>query len=191
MKRIVPVEVSARHVHLSQDDLVTLFGKDFKLEVVKDLSQPGQFLSNARVEIIGPKKSLVNVSVLGPTRNSTQVEVSATDARQLGVKAPIRESGVLVGSAPIKIKGPHGEVELDEGLIVAKRHIHITSKIAKEYNVENGQIVQVLVEGCDRRTIYDDVVVRVSDSYALAMHIDTDEGNAASVCPGLIGEIIK
>lgn len=190
MKRPVPVEVSARHVHLSQEDLEILFGPGFVLEPVKMLSQPGQYQSNVRVEVVGPKRSLANVSVLGPTRKQSQVEVSMTDARQLGVAAPIRESGDLKKSAPIILRGPQGEIALEEGLIVAARHIHITSKEAEDYQLKNGQSVKVLLETEARKTIYDDVVVRVSDSYALALHIDTDEGNAANVPLGMIGLII-
>lgn len=180
-KLTIPVEISARHIHLSPEDFITLCGEGAKMEVVKELSQPGQFLSNIRLEIIGPKRSIANVSVLGPARGQTQVEVSATDARTLGAVAPIRESGNVSGSGAIKIKGPVGEIELTEGLIVAKRHVHMTPKDAENFNVKNGQIIRILIQEPERETIFGDVVVRVRDTFGLAVHIDTDEGNAANV----------
>lgn len=189
MLKSVPVEVSARHIHLSEGDLRTLCGPHAVLNWVKELSQPGQFLSDLRLEIIGPKKTISNVSVLGPTRNQTQVEVSLTDARQLGVVAPIRESGDLLNSAPITLKGPVGEIVLQDGLIVAKRHIHMTNDDAMNYELENGQVVKVMIPSKERKLIFDDVVVRVRNDFRLTLHIDTDEGNAAQVEPGTIGEI--
>ena len=185
------VETSARHVHVTEETLHTLFGEGYELTVKKELSQPGQFASNERITVVGPKKELANVSILGPCRKADQVELSATDARSIGVDAPVRESGDTKGSGACKLVGPKGEVELSEGVIVAKRHIHMTPADAKEVGVENGQIVEVLLDsGNGRKTIYGDTVIRVSDSYALAMHIDTDESNAAACGRDMKGTIV-
>lgn len=177
MKKIL-VETSARHVHLTQEHIETLFGKGYELTKKKDLSQPGQFACEERVTVVGPKKELPGVSILGPARPASQVELSLTDARAIGLAAPIRESGDVAGSAPCKLVGPCGEVELTEGVIAAKRHIHLTPESAEEYGVSDKQIVKVAVNGA-RPLIFDDVVVRVSPKFAPAMHIDTDEANAA------------
>lgn len=185
------VETSARHVHLTDADLEILFGKDAKLTKKKDLSQPGQFACEERVTVIGPKKELAGVSILGPTRPATQIELSATDARSIGIAAPIKESGDIAGSGACKIVGPCGEVELSEGVIVAKRHIHLTPADAKELNVKDKEIVWVKIETAERSAILGDVVCRVSDSYAKAMHIDTDEANAVGSGRGQMGEIVK
>ena len=184
------VETSARHVHLSQEHLEILFGKGYVLTKKKDLSQPGQYACEERVTIVGPKKELKGVSILGPVRKDTQVELSLTDARSIGVTAPVRESGDIAGSAPCKIVGPQGEIEITEGVIAAKRHIHATTADAKELGVENGQIVSVKVDTDGRSLVFGDVVVRVSDSYALAMHIDTDESNAAGCGREVYGVIV-
>ena len=187
----VLVETSARHLHVSQEHLEILFGKGAELHPKKDLSQPGQYATTERVDVVGPKKTLSGVTILGPCRKSTQVEISATDARSIGVKAPVRESGDTAGSGACKLVGPAGEVELEEGVIVAKRHIHATTKDAAEAGVADKEIVQLKIESADRTLIFDDVVVRVSDSFALACHLDTDEANAAG-CAGVVyGEIIK
>jgi putative phosphotransacetylase len=185
----VMVETSARHVHVSEADLKTLFGADAKLTVKKELSQPGQYASNEKVEVIGPKGSLV-MSILGPTRPETQVEVALTDARKLGIAAPIRESGDLEGTPGCTLKGPAGEVVIEKGVIAAKRHIHFNVEEAAA--VEDKQIVSVKVgkEG-ERSVIFGDVVVRVSPKYAAAMHIDTDESNAAALGGTVEGEIVK
>ena len=175
------VETSARHVHVTQEHLEKLFGEGYQLTVRKMLSQPGQFASNEKVTVVGPKGEL-KCSILGPVRKATQIEVSLTEARQLGVKAPVRESGDIEGSAPCKLVGPAGEVEVSEGVIAAMRHVHMTPEDAEHYGVENGQIVAVKVfNGVDdsRALVFENTVVRVSNSYALAMHIDTDESNAA------------
>lgn len=185
------VETSARHVHVTEADLKTLFGNDAVLTKKKDLSQPGQFACEERVTIVGPKNSLAGVSILGPTRPSTQVELSATDARSIGISAPIRESGDIKGSAPCKIVGPKGEVEISEGVIVAKRHIHATPADAEKLGVKDKEVVFVKVTTPERTTVYGDVVVRVSDKFALAMHIDTDESNAAGCAGTVEGEIVK
>ncbi len=184
------IETSARHVHLSQEHLEILFGKDAKLTNKKDLSQPGQFACEERVTIVGPKKEMPNVSILGPVRPETQVELSATDARSIGISAPIRESGDVEGSGACKIVGPAGEVEISQGVIIAKRHIHLTPETAAEMNVKDKDIVWVKAETDGRKAILGDVVVRVSPSYAPAMHIDTDESNAISAFNGLEGEIV-
>ena len=184
------VETSARHVHLTAEAFATLFGEGKELTVKKMLSQPGQFASEERVTIVGPKKSLPNVSNLGPFRKANQVELSATDARSIGIVAPIRESGDVAGSGACKIVGPAGEIEISEGVIVAKRHIHLTPADAEEMGVKDKDVVWVRLDTDGRKAILGDVVCRVSDSYALAMHIDTDESNAVSAPRELYGEIV-
>ena len=187
----VLVETSARHIHLSREAVDVLFGKGYELTKKKDLSQPGQFASNERVQVVGPKSSFPAVSILGPVRPETQVELSASDARSIGVNAPCRESGDIAGSGACKLVGPAGEVALSEGVIVAKRHIHATPEDAEKFGIEDKEIVSVKIESNGRSLVFGDVVVRVSPKYALAMHIDTDESNAAFATPGLMGEIIK
>lgn len=185
------VETSARHVHVTEETLEVLFGKGHTLTKKKDLSQPGQYACEERVEVVGPKKSLANVSILGPCRKADQVELSATDARSIGIAAPIRESGDTAGSGACKLVGPCGEVELKEGVIVAKRHIHLTKADAEELGVKDKDVVWVKLDTPERKAILGDVVCRVSDSYARAMHIDTDEANAIGSVPGLTGVIVK
>ena len=188
MEKTVLVEISARHLHVSQKDLEILFGKGYELTNKKDLSQPGQFACEEKVTIVGPKGSL-KASILGPVRPDTQVELSLTDARTIGVVAPIRESGDVKGAGACKLVGPAGEVELAEGVIAAKRHIHMTVADGEKYGITDKQIVSVKIETNGRSLVFGDVVARVSDSYALAMHIDTDEANAACVagsCTGII-----
>ena len=187
----VLVETSARHIHVSQEHLEILFGKGYELTKKKDLSQPGQYACAERIDVVGPKKTLPGVSILGPVRPATQVELSLTDARSIGCVAPIRESGDIAGSGACKLVGPCGEVEIAEGVIAAKRHIHMTCADAAQFGLEDKQIVSVKIPSEGRETVFGDVVVRVSDSYALAMHIDTDESNAACAAPGMMGEIIK
>ena len=174
----VLVETSARHLHVTQEHLEILFGKGYELTKKKDLSQPGQFACEERVTVVGPKKELPGVSILGPARPASQVELSLTDARSIGLSAPIRESGDVKASAPCKLVGPCGEVTLEEGVIAAKRHIHLTPAAAEEFGVADKQIVKVKCNGA-RPLIFDDVVVRVHANFAPAMHIDTDESNAA------------
>lgn len=190
MSKPVLIETSARHVHVSRRVLDILFGEGYELTAKKDLSQPGQFACEERVQVIGPKNSFPAVSILGPVRPETQVELSAGDARSIGVKAPIRESGDLDGSAGCKLVGPKGEVELKDGVIIAKRHIHMTPEDAEKYGLSDKQVVSVKVDTAERSLIFGDVVVRVSPKYALAMHIDTDESNAAGCTPGLMGDIL-
>ncbi|MBQ8524084.1 MAG: phosphate propanoyltransferase [Clostridia bacterium] len=187
----VLVETSARHVHLSAQDIETLFGAGATLTEKKPLSQPGQFACEERVTLVGPKKSIANVIVLGPARPATQVEISLTDARTLGVTAPVRESGDIEGTGTCKLVGPAGEVEIDCGVIAAKRHIHLTPADAEEFGVADKEIVSVKIESDGRTTIFGDVVVRVSPKFAAAMHIDTDESNAACAFGQCYGEIIK
>ena len=186
----VLVETSARHVHVTQEALETLFGKGYELTVKKMLSQPGQFASEERVRVVGPKSEFPAVSILGPVRSACQVELSAGDARSIGVKAPIRESGDVAGSGSCKLVGPCGEVELSEGVIVAKRHIHLDPKTAEEFGLQDKQVVSTKLETEGRSLIFGDVVVRVSEKFAPAMHIDTDESNAAAAVPGMMAEII-
>ena len=189
MKNFI-VETSARHIHLSQAAVDHLFGEGYQLTNKKDLSQPGQFACEEKVQIVGPKGSL-NVTILGPVRPADQVELSFTDARTLGLKAvPVRESGDVAGTPGIKLVGPKGEVEIAEGVLVAKRHIHMTPEDAAALGVEDKQIVSVKVENADRTTIFADTVVRVSPKYAPAMHVDTDESNAAGLAGTVDGEII-
>lgn len=190
MDKTVLVETSARHVHVSRRVLDILFGEGYELTKKKDLSQPGQYACEERVAVIGPKSSFPAVSILGPVRPETQVELSAGDARSIGVKAPVRESGDLEGSAGCKIVGPKGEVELKDGVIVAKRHIHMTPEDAEKYSLSDKQVVSVKIDSDGRSLVFGDVVVRVSPSYALAMHIDTDESNAAGCVPGMMGVIL-
>ncbi len=185
------VETSARHIHLTKEDLAILAGPDYELEVKAYLSQPGEFASTLRLTAVGPKGKIERIIVLGPTRKATQVEVSATDARSLGISAPVRQSGDVAGSAPLKIIGPVGEIDLVEGAIIAKRHVHMTTAEAKEYGVSDNEIVGMRIVTPERSLIFEDVVVRVKDSYALAMHIDTDESNAAGISGETYGELIK
>jgi len=182
------IEVSARHLHVSREHLDVLYGAGYQLTNKKDLSQPGQFACEERVTVVGPRGELT-MSILGPERPATQVEISATDARTLGLSAPVRESGALAGSPGAKLVGPAGEVELDEGVIVAKRHIHFHTDEGKAFGVVDKQIAMVRFSG-PRGVMFEEVVCRVSDNFALAMHIDTDEANAAGVGAEAFGELI-
>ena len=184
------VEISARHVHVTDADLATLFGEGYELHPKKYLSQPGQYAAEEKVIVKGAKGEL-KCSILGPTRSASQVEVSLTDARSLGAVAMVRESGDIEGTNGITLIGPKGTVELSCGLIAAKRHIHATPADAEQLGVKNGDIVSVKVDTDGRSLVFGDVVVRVSDSYALAMHIDTDESNAAGCGREQYGEIVK
>ena len=185
------VETSARHAHLSEADFKVLFGENASLTIKKPLSQPGQYACEERITVVGPKKELAGVSILGPFRKASQVELSATDARSIGLGIAVRESGDLANTPGCKLVGPCGEIEIKEGVIVAKRHIHATVKDAEELGVKDKEIVKVEVCTKDRSLIFGDVVVRVNDSFALAMHIDTDESNAAGMAPGVMGRIVK
>ena len=191
MAKKVLVETSARHIHLTDEAVAVLYGADAKLEPKKMLSQPDQFAAaNDKIKVVGPKGELM-LSVLGPTRKSNQIELSFTDARVLGLKSvPVRESGDVAGTPGVKMIGPAGELEISEGCIIAKRHIHFDTATAEEMGISDKQIVKVKIDS-DRTTIFDDVVCRVSPSYAFAMHIDTDECNAACAFGEVYGEIIK
>ena len=190
MKKIL-VETSARHIHLSQEAVDVLFGKGYQLTKRKDLSQPGQYACAEKLNVVGPKGT-IKASILGPTRPSSQVELSLTDARAIGVSAPIRESGDTAGSAACKLVNPDtgAELELSEGVIIAKRHVHLTPEAASELGVSDKEIVSVKIES-ERTTVYGDVVIRVSEKFAPAMHIDTDEANAACAFGEIYGTIVK
>lgn len=190
MEKTVMVETSARHVHVTEETLEILFGKGYQLTKKKDLSQPGQFACEERVQVIGPKNSFPAVSILGPTRPADQVELSASDVRSIGVAAPVRESGDIAGSGACKLVGPKGEVELKEGVIVAKRHIHMTPEDAENYGVKDKQVVSVKIDSPERSLVFGDVVVRVSPKFKLAMHIDTDESNAVMAGRDATGVIV-
>lgn len=185
------VEVSARHVHLSDFAVKTLFGEGYTLTFKKELSQIGQFVCNEKICVVGEKGSFKTVSVLGPTRKEVQVELSKTDARKIGIDAPIRESGDLEKSGACKLVGPKGEIFLNQGVIIAKRHIHANEQDAVKLGVKNGEVVFVNILTEQRSLIFKDVVVRVSNKFNLAMHIDTDEANAANVLKNSKGEIVK
>ena len=190
MKAKVLVEISARHVHVSQEHLEVLFGPGYSLTPKKMLSQPGQFAAEERVDVVGPRSTLKNVSILGPCRSASQVEITKTEARALGVDAVLRESGHIEGTNGIKLVGPKGELDLKEGLIVAKRHVHLNPEAAADYEVHNGQIIAVRIDSDERDLIFGDVVIRVSDKFSPAMHIDTDEANAAGISYEAMGELI-
>jgi putative phosphotransacetylase len=185
------VETSARHVHLSREDLDALFGKGYELTKKKDLSQPGEFACEERVDIVGPKKTLKGVSILGPTRPFTQAEISLTDARSIGVKALIRGSGDIAGTDGCKLVGPAGEATIKEGVIAAMRHIHVIPEDAAELGVADQDMVSVKVTTDGRSLIFNDVLIRVSAKFATAMHIDTDESNAAAATGATRGEIVR
>ena len=190
MKKVL-VETSARHIHLSREAVDVLFCEGYQLTNKKELSQPGQYACAEKLVVVGPKGS-IKASILGPTRNASQVEISLTDARSIGVVAPIRESGDIKGSGACKLVNPENgaELELTEGVIAAKRHIHLTPEAAADMGVSDKEIVSVKIES-ERTAILGDVVVRVSPSFAPAMHIDTDEANAACAFGECYGEIVK
>ena len=174
----IPIAISARHVHLKHSDVEILFGKGYQLTEKEPLSQPGQYACHEQVMIVGPKGVLSNVRVLGPSRNLTQVEVSATDARSLGIQAPLRLSGNIDGSAPVTLVGPKGSLILTTGLIIAAAHIHMSPAEAQQFHVQDGETVNI--EVCSERPIiFSNVKIRVNERFRLEMHIDTDEGNAA------------
>ncbi|HHU32926.1 MAG TPA: phosphate propanoyltransferase [Clostridia bacterium] len=185
----VPVGISNRHIHLTKEDLEQLFGKGYELTKVKDLTQPGEYAANEKVIIVGPKGAMEGVRVLGPLRKRTQIEISLTDSYKLGVKPPVRDSGDLEGSPGITIVGPKGSVILQEGVIVAARHIHLHTSEAEELGVENGQRVRVEVEG-DRSVVFNNVLLRVSPKYAKEIHFDTDEANGAMLKNGDLVKVL-
>lgn len=191
MNNKILIETSARHLHVTEADLKKLFGPDATLTPKKPLSQPGQYACEERVTIVGPKKSIPNVTILGPTRKETQVEVSATDARTLGLDIAIRESGDIKESPGCTIIGPYGQIDLPYGVIVAKRHIHVNEEEAKSLNLIDKETVNVKVVNGNRSIIFGDVVVRVRNDFSAAMHIDTDESNAGFIGNSTFGEILK
>lgn len=180
----IPVGVSNRHLHLSQADLDVLFGKGFQLTIKKDLGQPGQFAAEETVDVQGPKNTISRIRILGPTRKQTQIEVSLTDSFSLGITPPVRDSGSLAGSPGVIVKGPKGQIELKEGVVAAKRHIHCTPEEAIQLGVKDMDTVSVAVEGGERSLIFGDVLVRVRNDFALEFHVDTDEANAAGLKNG-------
>ncbi len=187
--KIVPIGVSARHIHLSPEHIAVLFGKDYELNVLKPLSQPGQFAAKETVAIEGPKGKFDKVRILGPARGSTQIEISRTDAFALGINPPVRQSGDIEGTPGVKVIGPAGFVELERGVIVAARHIHFHTSDAEKWGISDKQLLKVRVNG-ERPLIFEQVLARVSDHFALDMHIDTDEANAAGVKTGDTAEIL-
>lgn len=185
----VPVGISNRHIHLTQEHIEVLFGAGHELTRTKDLSQPGQFACEEVVTLVGPKGSMPGVRVLGPARKATQIELAATDTFKLGVKPPVRDSGALEGTPGVEIVGPNGKVQLDDGVIIAARHIHMTTEDAQKYNLKDGDHVKVSIPG-PRAGIFERVLIRVNDNYALDMHVDTDEGNAFGIKNGDLVEVI-
>lgn len=187
---MIPVGLSNKHIHLSQKDLDTLFGEGFELTKFKDLSQPGQYAANEKVDVVGPKGTLKGIRILGPVRRETQVEIAITDGFVLGVNPPVRDSGDLLDSPGAKIVGPKGEVVIEKGVIAAGRHIHMHTTDAEKYGLKDKDIVSVKVGG-KRGLTFDNVLVRVSKDFALEMHLDIDEGNAAALKNGSMVEIVK
>ena len=187
----IPIETSARHIHISEEDFQILFGKDAELTYKADLSQPGQYVCEERITVKGPRGSFENVAVLGPHRPETQVEISMTDSRKLGIKGMIRQSGDTEGTPGCTLIGPCGSLDIDHGVIVAKWHIHMTPVQAIQMNVKDNDEVFVIMESFERSLIFADVVVRVSPKFALAMHVDTDEANAFANDNHPTGVILK
>ncbi len=186
----VKIGLSNKHVHLSQKDLDVLFGEGHELTPTKALVQPGQFAAEEKVDIVGPKNTIKGVRVLGPVRPETQVELALTDARGIGIKAPVRESGKLDGTPGCKLVGPCGEVELEKGVIAALRHVHLNDEQAAEAGVKDGEWVSIKIEG-ERGLVFDNVLVRAGAKHFAEVHLDTDEGNAAGCGPDAVCEIIK
>jgi len=189
MSKIVMVETSARHIHVTQEVLETLFGEGATLTNKKNLSQPGQFACVEKVKVVGPKGEF-NMSILGPVRKDTQVELSMSDARKIGIAAPIRESGDVAGTPGCTLVGPKGMIEIAQGVMVAKRHLHLDPETAEKFGIVDKQIVSVKVGANGRNVIFGDVVARVSSNYAPAVHLDTDEANAAGLTGTVDGEIL-
>lgn len=187
---LVQIEVSARHVHLDKESVEALFGVGHKLTPKRELSQPGQYLEEERVDVIGPKGSFKNVAVLGPERKHVQVEVSFSDAFALGINPPIRQSGDTKGSASVTLVGPAGEITIDEGAIVALRHVHMTPEDAERLGLVDNQIVSVEAL-TDRKLVFEDTVIRVSPKFRTRMHVDVDEAGAAHIAGFALGKIIK
>lgn len=190
MKTQLPIALSNRHIHLNKKDVETLFGEGYELTKTKDLSQPGQYACEEKVDLVGPKRTIKGVRILGPTRPESQVEVSMSDTITLGITPVVRNSGDTEGTPGVKLVGPNGEVDLEKGVIVAARHIHMDNDDAKEFGVVDKDVVKVKVGGL-RGLTFDNVLVRVNQTYALDMHVDIEEGNAAGVRNGDLVEIIK
>lgn len=191
MSLTIPIETSARHIHITQEDFRALFGEEAALTYIKELSQPGQYACKERLTVVGPKGRFENVVILGPFRSATQVEISVTDARKLGLPGVIRQSGDIIDTPGCTLIGPAGEIELKQGVIVAKRHIHMTPLDAARAHVKDNDIVFVITTSYERSLIFSDVVVRVSPSFRLAMHVDTDEANAFANDDNPTGVILK
>ncbi len=189
-KLSVPVEASGRHVHLSREAADILFGKDYSFTIVKELSQPGQYAYKERVDIEGPKGTIKNVAILGPCRSKTQVELSMTDARQLGINAPVRLSGDVENTPGCKISNGGNSLEINEGVIIARRHIHVTPEDAKRFNIKDNDNLKIKVF-TDRPLIFDDIYARISDKFSTAVHIDYDEANACGFKINAVGIIVK
>jgi putative phosphotransacetylase len=187
---MIPVGLSNRHIHLSQADLDVLFGEGYELTKFKDLSQPGQYAANEKVDVVGTKGTLKGVRILGPVRKETQIEISLADGFVLGVNPPVRDSGDLIDSPGVKVVGPKGEVTIDKGVIAAARHIHMHTSDAENFGVADKDVVSVKVGG-KRGLVFDNVLVRVHKEYALEMHVDVEEGNAAGLKNGSMVELIK
>lgn len=190
MKTKLPIALSNRHIHLSQKDLEVLFGEGYELTKFKDLSQPGQYACEEKVDVVGPKGTIKGVRILGPVRPETQFEISIADAFVLGVPTLIRNSGDLNETPGAKLVGPKGETELDKGLIVAARHIHMHTTDGEEFGVKDKDIVSIKTEG-PRGVVFDNVLVRVHPTYALEMHVDIEEGNAAGIKNGDLVTLVK
>lgn len=186
----VLTEISARHVHVTDEDLEKLFGAGHKLTIKKELSQPGQYACEEKVTIVGPRGEM-KASILGPTRKQTQVEISLTEARTLGLEAMVRESGHLDGTKGCKLVGPAGEIEIPCGVIAAKRHVHLDPKTADELGVSNGESIYLKVDSPDRSLIFGDLVVRINEKFVPAVHLDTDEANACGIKGSVEGELLK
>jgi len=186
----LPIGLSNKHIHLSKEDVQKLFGEEYELKEFKPLSQPGQYACEEKVDLVGPKGTIKGVRVLGPTRPDTQVEISLADCFTLGVKAPIKESGDIEGTPGVKLVGPNGEVEIQRGVIVASRHIHMNLEDAEKFGVKDKDIVSVKTFG-QRALIFENVLVRARKDFALEMHVDVEEGNAAGVRNGDLVELIK
>lgn len=189
MSYTAPVGLSNKHLHISEEHLEVLFGKGYELTPFKELKQPGQYASAEKVDVVGPKSTLKDVRILGPVRPETQVELAMTDARALGIDVPVRESGKLAGTPGVKLVGPKGEIEIDHGAIVALRHVHLSPEQAKEAGVEDKQMISIRFGG-ERGLVFDNVLVRSGDGHNREIHIDTDEGNAAGLSSGDLGEFI-
>jgi putative phosphotransacetylase len=190
MKKLIPVSFSNRHIHISKEHLEILFGKGHELTKMKDLSQPGQFACDEKVDIVGPKATLKGVRILGPVRPETQLEISIFDARTMGVEAMVRPSGKIQGTPGCTLIGPAGKVEIKEGVIVAARHIHLHTSDGEKFGLKDREIVKLRV-GDERSVTFENVMVRVHPDFALYMHIDIEEGNAAGIQNGTMGEIIR